>query len=67
VTSQLHDEHLGKLAYDAYATQTGGVSLVSGQLLPPWSELNSALRTAWIAAARTVEAHVRLQREERSA
>lgn len=63
MTSQAVDDKLGKLAYDAYCTQTGGVSLVSGETLPPWDGLTAALQTAWISAARTVEANVREQVE----
>jgi len=59
MTSQASDQRLGKLAYDAYCTQAGGVSLVSGEPLPPWDGLTGPLQDAWITAARTVEAHVR--------
>jgi hypothetical protein len=63
MTSAAGDDRLGKLAYDAYCTQTGGVSLVSGETLPPWDGLTGALQTAWITVGRAVEAHVRGQVE----
>lgn len=56
MTSSYVDDKLGKMAYDAYATQTGGVSLKSGDILPPWDGLEGKYQTAWIAAARTIEA-----------
>lgn len=67
MTSAAADDTLGKLAYDAYCTQTGGVSLVSGETLPQWDGLTGGLQDAWIAAARAVEAHVHGHREEWSA
>jgi hypothetical protein len=57
MTMQAEDDRLGQVAYDAYATQTGGVSLVSGEQLPPWADLDDSIQTAWIAAARTVLAN----------
>jgi hypothetical protein len=58
------DDKLGKLAYDAYCTQLG---VGPDQDVPHWDGLEGQYRDAWIAAARTVEAHVRGQREEWSA
>jgi hypothetical protein len=57
MTMQAEDDRLGQVAYDAYATQTGGKSLVSGDQLPPWADLDDSIQTAWIAAARTVLAN----------
>lgn len=51
------DERLGKIAYEAYATNTGGVSLATGDSLPAWDQLGDAYKTAWIAAAREVIAN----------
>jgi hypothetical protein len=51
---QHNDEHFGRINYEAYCTQTGGRSLVTGDELPPWEGLSDELRTAWIAAAQTV-------------
>ena len=58
MTGQLRDQKLGKLAYDAYCVQTGGVSLISGVSLPPWDGLQGRYQDAWISAARVVEANV---------
>jgi hypothetical protein len=57
MTMQAEDERLGQVAYEAYATQTGGNSLVSGDDLPVWGDLDDSIQTAWIAAARTVLAN----------
>ena len=67
MTSQQADDKLGKLAYDAYCMQTGGVSLISGVTLPPWDGLQTKYQTAWIAAARTVEAHIMAQYQDDAA
>lgn len=40
----------GKLAYDAYCKQTGGVSLISGDKLPAFDALKQEIREAWAAA-----------------
>lgn len=44
----------GKIAYDAYCTSSGGVSLVSGAKLPAWEALSPEIKTAWDCAARAV-------------
>ncbi len=44
----------GKVAYDAYRTQAGGQSLVSGARLPDWDWLNLEIQAAWRAAANAV-------------
>jgi len=54
MTMRADDSRLGRLAYEGYCTATGGVSLISGQSLPPWEELDSALQNAWISAALNV-------------
>jgi hypothetical protein len=54
---QAEDERLGRLCYEAYCTNTGGKSLINGDDLPPWDSLDSALKSAWIAAAREVLAN----------
>lgn len=46
--------------------QTGGVSLVSGKVLPPWDGLEGKYQDAWITSARTVEAAV-LNRDDDAA
>lgn len=57
MTMQAEDERLGQIAYDAYATNTGGKSLATGDDLPRWDVLGDAFKTAWIAAARSVLAN----------
>jgi hypothetical protein len=52
VTSAAADDKLGRLAYDAYCTQLGGIADLSA-----WDDLDDTHQTAWIAAARTIEAH----------
>jgi len=44
----------GQVAYEAYRDVAGGVSLVSGERLPEFAELNAAIRRAWEAAAEAV-------------
>ena len=55
---QLNEEHyrVAKIAYDAYCKQTGGVSLVSGDKLPEFVNLKSAIKDAWCAA--TIAIHL---------
>jgi hypothetical protein len=48
------DKSLGEIAYNAYATDTGWKSLVSGAQLPVWQLLSEAIREAWEAAAHAV-------------
>ena len=47
-------ERYGRIAYDAYVDHTGGVSLVSGALLPPWVKLDPKIQEAWCASAAAV-------------
>ena len=51
LASQQADERLAKLAYDAYMVQRGDFTA-------PWDSLVCGEQDAWIAAARTIEAHV---------
>jgi hypothetical protein len=53
VNEQLR-ESFGRLAYDAYARKAGGRSLVSGDRLPPWDDLDQKIKDAWLAAASAV-------------
>jgi hypothetical protein len=62
MTMQDEDERLGQVAYDAYAANTGGKSLATGDDLPLWADLGDAFKTAWIAAARTVLANAAAMR-----
>lgn len=45
---------LGERAYLGYCTESRGVSLVTGQILPLWKDLNVAIKLAWEKAARAV-------------
>ena len=44
----------GRIAYEAYAIQAGGHSLVSGAELPPWDTLPASIAEAWEAAGQAV-------------
>ena len=44
----------GKIAYEAYCVVSDGKSLVSGQALPSWENLNQEIQGAWNAAAQAV-------------
>ena len=48
---ELTTEHyrVGKIGYDAYCKQTGGVSLISGDKLPEFEKLKSSIQDAWVA------------------
>jgi hypothetical protein len=46
-------------AYEAYRKHTGGVSLISGQPIPPFSELSEAIQGAWAAAAAALDGAAR--------
>jgi hypothetical protein len=50
----MKDYSLAKMAYDAYCTSTGGVSLISGDKLPEFEVLKPAIQEAWDAAAGAV-------------
>ena len=60
MASRQADDRLGKLAYDAYCIQRGDISV-------PWDGLVCGEQDAWIAAARTIEAHVMAQHDELAA
>lgn len=44
---------LAKLAYEAYATSTGGKTW-DGRDMPAWEDLGRTIQTAWDAAAQAV-------------
>lgn len=48
----------GHVAYEAYRTDAGGKSLVSGHPIPAWAELAERIRSSWNVAAAAVEARV---------
>lgn len=50
---ELSERHyrVAEIAYDAYCKQTGGVSLISGAKLPPFTVLKQDIKDAWAAAA----------------
>lgn len=49
---ELTEKHFagGKIGYDAYCKQTGGVSLISGDKLPEFGALKPTIQAAWVAA-----------------
>ena len=56
--SEPSDEQLGKHAYEAYLASTGGVSAVTGAVLPSWQDNTHQIRVAWVQAAREVKGQV---------
>jgi hypothetical protein len=52
-------EDLGQIAYEAYSASAGGKSLVSGDTLPDWADLDPQIREAWRAAAEAVASRFR--------
>jgi hypothetical protein len=44
----------GKLAYDAYSKEVGGVSAVTGKPLPDFADTGELVQSGWIAAAAAV-------------
>lgn len=49
---------LGQVAFEAYAKNTSGRSLVSGAQLPVWDQLKPDIRQAWEVAAAAVQDEV---------
>ena len=45
---------LGQIAYEGYYERAGGASLVSGETLPSYEDLNLEIQDAWQAAAEAV-------------
>lgn len=45
---------LGQVGYEAYASDAGGHSLVTGDPLPEWQRLSPDIRAAWRAAAEAI-------------
>lgn len=44
-------KELAQELYEAYCAHTGGVSLITSQLLPEWNNLNQGVKDAWQAVA----------------
>jgi hypothetical protein len=49
---------LGQIAYEAYCKFSDNKSLVSGQELPSWGNLNSRIKAAWETCAKEVGRYV---------
>lgn len=49
---------LGQIAYEAYIESTGGKSLITGDTLPPYEQLNTDVQKAWEYAADAIAASV---------
>jgi hypothetical protein len=56
------DQEVARVAYEAYADSTGGVSAVTGAELPDWSGVSAEVRAAWVASV--VAVRRRLDRAE---
>jgi hypothetical protein len=41
----------GQVCYEGYCGRSGGISLISGDQLPPWEDLDPRVKEAWMAAA----------------
>lgn len=52
-------ERLGYVAYESYLLASGGVSLVSGAVLPSWDDQDVRIQEAWNQAADAVRDRVR--------
>lgn len=53
-------ELLGRLAYETYCQETGGVPAVSGARLPDWDDQSEDIRQAWCASADAVRMVIEL-------
>lgn len=58
MNDHIYDPPLGSIAYEGYRDFSQGVSLVSGQAIPPWPELPGNIQAAWNAAAQSVAAYL---------
>jgi hypothetical protein len=52
---------LGQVAYEGYKTCSDGRSLVSGESLPDWWQLQPNIREAWRASADAVKMWLEMQ------
>lgn len=48
--------YMAKVGYEAYRAHTGGISLVSKKPIPPFEQLDEAIKEAWQAAADVIVA-----------
>jgi len=48
-------DELAKVAYDAYCSCTGGVSVITGDKLPPFNAVPAAVHNAWCSAVNEVK------------
>lgn len=53
---------LGRIAYEAYASATGGKSLITDDTLPSWGDLPEEVIGAWQASATAVNEALERQR-----
>lgn len=53
----------GQLNYEGYCARTGGKSLISGDTLPAWADLDPVIQQAWEAGAMAVARGVALTGE----
>ena len=58
----MSNEHIGKIAYDAYCKERGWKS-VRGDSLPQWEQQDQSLRTAWVYGAQAVVDYVNTQNQ----
>jgi len=49
-----NDISYGKIAYEAYRTQTGGKSTITGLGIPHWESMSDETKAAWEAAGKAV-------------
>jgi hypothetical protein len=51
-------QNYAAIAYEAYRSHTGGISLATGHAIPEWHELRQDIQLAWQQAALAVENQV---------
>ena len=51
-------QNYAAIAYEAYRSYTGGISLATGHAIPEWHELREDIQLAWHQAAIAVENQV---------
>lgn len=58
-------QNYAAIAYGAYRSHTGGISLATGHAIPEWHELREDIQMAWHQAAMAVENQVLIDSEAR--